>query len=54
MRARYAKCVQVGRSACVTVNCMRAALKVIAGYIPPADCVLNQTTKEKIKITNCS
>ncbi len=30
------------------VNWMRAALKVTAGYIPAADCVLsNQTTKDR-------
>ncbi len=36
-----------------TVNWIRAALKVTAGYIPAANCVLNinQTTKDKVKIT---
>ncbi len=40
----------------VTVNWIHAALKVTAGYIPAADCVLNinQTTKDKDKITHCS
>ncbi len=40
----------------VTVNWIRAALKVTACYIPAADCVLyiNQTTKDKDKITHCS
>ncbi len=41
---------------CVTVTWIRAALKVTACYIPAADCVLNinQTTKDKFKITHCS
>ncbi len=40
----------------VTVHWIRAALKVTAGYIPAADCVLNinQITKDKDKITHCS
>ncbi len=40
----------------VTVNWIRAALKVTACYIPAADSVLNinQTTKDKDKITHCS
>ncbi len=40
---------------CVTVNWIRAALKVIASH-SCCDCVLNinQTTKDKDKITHCS
>ncbi len=39
---------------CATANWIRTAFKVTAGYIPAADCVLNQTTKAKDKITNYS
>ncbi len=41
---------------CNRVNWIHAALKVTVGYIPSVDCVLNinQTAKDKDKITHCS
>ncbi len=47
-------------NACVTVNWIRAALKVTASYIPAAtvcfinNLIINLTTKDKFEITLCS